>query len=635
MTVNERECSELRDLLWSMEEGTISVDGVDRIDRLVRDNAELLRLYVKCTQQMSDLRFGPANHRVEMTLSRLFSGTDAASEGEQVGDSTSCSEKPRVLTTSHTHLASLTSSNTGFNNTIGFFSSGWPVAYLVATVIFAIGLAVGARTYVSHSAQIAVQSPRAAQGQSQPERELESVGRITGMVDCQWEGSGFRVQGAADSGQQSACSGQNSAGRQPRSTNHYPLSTIRLGDKFALSSGLMEITYDSGAKVILQGPVTYEVESPTGGYLSVGKLTAKLEKRSASASQKSEILNHKSLPPVPCPLFAVRTPTAVVTDLGTEFGLEVTKDGNTMSHVYRGSVRLQVASSDGTLQGANRVLHENESARVEKSRHQNGGDCTIVPDSSARKVAFVREIPKRSTKTLDLADVVAGGDGFSGRRNRGIDPRNGRLLDVRPPEHPLLGDGAYHRVVGMPFVDGVFIPHAAGVPVQVDSAGHRFAEFSASENRTDGLVFAGREGADSAELDGIDYSSPGHTVLALHANKGITFDLDAIRRANPGWKTVRFRSVAGNAERNSENGGSVHADLWVLVDGQVRFKRRDFNRFSGPAPVAIPIDDANRFLTLVAADGGDGIGFDWTIFGDPRLELTSVEPNMQSAAEGR
>ena len=34
-----------------------------------------------------------------------------------------------------------------------------------------------------------------------------------------------------------------------------PKSLVSLGDKFALASGLMEITYDTGAKVILQGPV--------------------------------------------------------------------------------------------------------------------------------------------------------------------------------------------------------------------------------------------------------------------------------------------------------------------------------------------------------------------------------------------
>ena len=44
-----------------------------------------------------------------------------------------------------------------------------------------------------------------------------------------------------------------------------------LGAEVDLASGLMEITYDTGAKVILQGPVTYEVET-NGGYLAVGKV---------------------------------------------------------------------------------------------------------------------------------------------------------------------------------------------------------------------------------------------------------------------------------------------------------------------------------------------------------------------------
>ena len=69
---------------------------------------------------------------------------------------------------------------------------------------------------------------------------------------------------------------------------------MSLGDKFALASGLMEITYDTGAKVILQGPVTYEVES-NGGYLSVGKLTGKLEKKGQGTVVRWQRLqNHKS-----------------------------------------------------------------------------------------------------------------------------------------------------------------------------------------------------------------------------------------------------------------------------------------------------------------------------------------------------
>ena len=46
-------------------------------------------------------------------------------------------------------------------------------------------------------------------------------------------------------------------------------------------------------------------------------------------------------------LFSVRTPTAVVTDLGTEFGVEVGKDGNTNSHVFRGSVRVRLVGEKG------------------------------------------------------------------------------------------------------------------------------------------------------------------------------------------------------------------------------------------------------------------------------------------------
>ena len=40
---------------------------------------------------------------------------------------------------------------------------------------------------------------------------------------------------------------------------------------------------------------------------------------------------------------------------------------------------------------------------------------------------FVRRIPKRILKTLNLVDIVAGGDGFGTARDRGIDP---------PPERP-------------------------------------------------------------------------------------------------------------------------------------------------------------------------------------------------------
>jgi hypothetical protein len=121
---------------------------------------------------------------------------------------------------------------------------------------------------------------------------------------------------------------------------------------------------------------------------------------------------------------------------------------------------------------------------------------------------------------------------------------------------------------------------------------------------------------------------------------GITFDLEAIRQANPGWKLLRFRVMTGNTEFHSRLFDSHNsADLWVFVDGQERFKRKNINGYSGGAPVAVTISDRDRYLTLVGTDGGDGIAADWIIFGDPRLEMiyeakaaSDREPNTSQPA---
>ena len=178
------------------------------------------------------------------------------------------------------------------------------------------------------------------------------------------------------------------------------------------------------------------------------------------------------------PLFVVRTPTATVTDLGTEFGVEVDKQGVTTSHVFRGSVRLVVDTGDGKTQAVAQVLHENESARVENRGNRNGGNRIVMLGPSAQRANFVRQIAKQTVKIFDLVDVAAGGNGFSGRRGRGIDPTNGRVSLTHPSVNGekdwLVGDGKYHRVEGLPFVDGVFIPDGRLGPVYTDSAGHLF-----------------------------------------------------------------------------------------------------------------------------------------------------------------
>ena len=199
-------------------------------------------------------------------------------------------------------------------------------SYTTSAVLLGIAALIGWAWKVSNDQQVAQSTPA-------------SVGQVANLSNR---------PGSAERGHRwSPASPAWSIASGPIPTPRRSVSTgYPLGRKYALASGFMEITYDTGAKVILQGPCTYEVESTTGGYLSLGKLTARVDAvaKSQVPSPKTQVPNPSSLIPHPSSLFSVRTPTAIVTDLGTEFGVEVAKSGATKSHVFRGKVELRPAN---------------------------------------------------------------------------------------------------------------------------------------------------------------------------------------------------------------------------------------------------------------------------------------------------
>jgi hypothetical protein len=519
MKPSQEQLVELRALIARVREGQPTPEQQARLQQMLTDSDAARTMYARYTamQAILELAVGGIDAERPTANPRELSG----------GWLPATIEDDRTSSSSISPVVNLF--DAPGHATVGYFSSGWPIAYLIATVVFAVGLLVGTLVHVSPNKEFAdhTHTGRTPNPQSPAPNSSPTVARITGSVDCVWDGA---------------------ANHQSEIINEK--SPLHLGDTLALRSGLLEITYDTGAKIILQGPATYQIQSPADGYLSVGKLTAKLEKRSEVSDQRTESANHQS--EITNQKFVVRTPTATVTDLGTEFGVEVDAAGATQSHVFRGSVIVQGVSPDGKVDGAGQVLHENESARVDIPANHGGAPRVSRLQPSAKIASFVRKMPRQSIKTLDLADLVAGGDGFSGRRGRGIDPTNGFGTDVIPQQHLVSSDRKYHRVQGVPLVDGVFIPCGNGDPVQLDSAGHSFAEFPTSENKTDGLVFATSQGDSGSKLGGIDYASSSHGMIAMHANKGVTFDLDAVRRANPGWKPLRFRGVAGIASRTGQ-----------------------------------------------------------------------------------
>jgi len=534
--------------------------------------------------------------------------------------------------------------------TIHSFVGSWAFSYLIATLLVGTAL-LGAWAYkITHYQQIA-EAPTAP-ASNRP--ELVFVGRITGMKDCRWS--------------------------DPQ-TEAYAGASVPLGRKYALASGLMQITYDSGAKVILEGPCTYEVESRAGGYLALGKLTARVASGQwpvASAEPQAANLQISKSPnpkaPGPWPLtpdpFCVRTPTAVVTDLGTEFGVEVSKEGNTTSHVFRGSVKVQVVSSEkGTgpicrngPEGASHkldlspfpavVLRASESARVEKDE-EAGVPRLVTGGKTGHPPKFVRRLVE-PPKVLDLLDIVAGGNGTGNRCERGIDPATGKqdtwfLSDERKDDH------GYHRATWHPLIDGVFIPHVPTTltptppTVQLDSAGNTFAGFTdpriidgknrycTIQGHPVGSIWSRAADVNSAGamnrngwIYSIDrseeYMPEGRGLLGIHANAGITFDLAAMRKMHKDVRPARFRATAGMGDGPRKYPDAFGmADLWIFVDGRLKWNRKDIRHQDGAIEVDVSLGPRDRFLTIVSTNGQRGKAYDWLVLGDPALETAPIE----------
>ncbi len=94
---------------------------------------------------------------------------------------------------------------------------------------------------------------------------------------------------------------------------------IRPG-RLTLESGVAEVTFNSGARIFLEGPAVLEVERPNRAFLERGKLTAEV--------------------PKPATGFVINTPRVNVVDLGTRFGVSVEKSGDTEVHVMQGVVEV-------------------------------------------------------------------------------------------------------------------------------------------------------------------------------------------------------------------------------------------------------------------------------------------------------
>jgi hypothetical protein len=116
----------------------------------------------------------------------------------------------------------------------------------------------------------------------------------------------------------------------------------------------------------------------------------------------------------------------------------------------------------------------------------------------------------------------------------------------------------------------------------------------------------------------------GRGLLGLHANTGITFDLDAMRQAHPGVRPARFRALTGLGNTQGAFPGLIYhgqAALWVFVDGRLSLARRQLHPEVAPMKVDVELAPGDRFLTLVSTSGSSDKESTWVVFGDPVLEM--------------
>ena len=101
-----------------------------------------------------------------------------------------------------------------------------------------------------------------------------------------------------------------------------------LGGMVDIRSGLLEITHDSGTRLLLEGPAAYEVTGPNAGRLVHGKLVAEV--------------------PPGAEGFTVDCPDGQVVDYGTEFAIEADPEKGTMEvGVFRGEVKVKPNTDTG------------------------------------------------------------------------------------------------------------------------------------------------------------------------------------------------------------------------------------------------------------------------------------------------
>lgn len=375
-----------------------------------------------------------------------------------------------------------------------------------------------------------------------------------------------------------------------------------------LQKGYARITFDYGAEIIVEGPSEFELKAADSVMLHSGRLFAHVPPGAGG--------------------FTVTTSCSSIIDLGTEFAVSVDSKGDVDLHTLRGMVSLIPGMKGQTARS--QILTQGLARRI-----NTAGEVVEIPlqrDRFARLISSASKLIWRGQEEISLVDILAGGNGFgSGDYGQIVDVTTGGRTDK--VTYRVRSSKGFVEVKHNPFVDGVFVPDGNDDGVlQVSSKDHRYMDCPDTEGVywTEVLLNHAAGNTDDGKritisLDGKTYDRIENPSLFMHANVGVTFDLDKIRTAMPDLNITRFTALCGVADsaKFDERADPV-ADFIVLLDGEEIYRRNKVSVDGGAESIDVKIGDGDRFLSLMVTDGGNGHQYDWGLFARPFLHIERV-----------
>ncbi|MEP6956447.1 MAG: hypothetical protein ABI883_06445, partial [Chthoniobacterales bacterium] len=214
---------------------------------------------------------------------------------------------------------------------------------------------------------------------------------------------------------------------------------LRRGQQIKLASGFAEITFDSGAEIILEGPASLELNSAWDAVLHGGTLKAKVPPEAIG--------------------FRIANSDVDVVDLGTEFSMVAEENGGTEVFVTKGSVEA-AAHETGGRRTAPVTLREKQASRFARNGVSDVRNREQKLARLLRKVAFERAAGPAdyvqwsfNETSGSTAHAILHGLEMGDRKSRGAGLHS-PLPDLASAAHDLRFDARLESSAGEPWIAG-------------------------------------------------------------------------------------------------------------------------------------------------------------------------------------